>query len=104
MCVFVPDLVPDRSIPVPDLLELTLSPSPRCEADDLGLAMAPVKIRVQGRARTLLYQRRGSLGNVGCKGEPSVFLTRGGFAFSTECKCIKRIYIYIYVITTKHKD
>ena len=77
----------DRSIPVPDLLELILSPSPRCEADDLGLAMAPVKNRVQGGARTLLYQRRGSLCNVGCKGEPSLFLTRAGFAFSTTCIC-----------------
>ena len=59
MCVFVPDLVPDRSIPLPDLLELILSPSPRCEADDLGLAMAPVKNRVQGGARVRFCMNEG---------------------------------------------
>ena len=50
MSILAPDLVPDRSIPVPDLLELILSPSPRCEIDDLGLAMTPTKNRMQGGA------------------------------------------------------
>ena len=56
--------------------------------------MAPVKNRVEGGARMFLYQRRGSLCNVGCKGEPFLFLTRAGFVFSTEYKYIKYIYIY----------